>query len=81
MLLLVQLAQTVLSFMQDMMPKLQKLRALLDDVNPQCLLEVDGGVDANTCSICKESGANVLVAGSAYFKAADRAQFVKQIQA
>jgi ribulose-phosphate 3-epimerase len=68
-------------FMADMMPKVQKLRAYLDEVNPNCLLEVDGGVDAKTHTLCKESGANVLVAGSAYFKASDRAAFVKTIQA
>ena len=67
-------------FMADMMPKVKKLRQLLDEVNPGCLLEVDGGVDAVTCDICKQSGANVLVAGSAYFKAPDRAAFVKQLQ-
>lgn len=67
-------------FMADMMPKVQKLRQMLDEVNPECLLEVDGGVDADTCAICKESGANVLVAGSAYFKAPDRAAFVKLLQ-
>ena len=68
-------------FMADMMPKLKKLRAMLDEVNPACILEVDGGVDANTCAVCKENGAEVLVAGSAYFKAQDRAAFVKTIQA
>lgn len=68
-------------FMADMMPKVQKLRAYLDEVNPNCLLEVDGGVDAKTHTLCKESGANVLVAGSAYFRASDRAAFVKIIQA
>ena len=68
------------SFMADMMPKLEQLREWLTDVNPDCLLEVDGGVDANTHTICKESGAQVLVAGSAYFKAADRAAFVKLVQ-
>lgn len=68
------------SFMADMMPKVQKLRRLLDQENPDCLLEVDGGVDAATCAVCKESGANVLVAGSAYFKASDRAAFVKLLQ-
>ena len=69
------------SFMEDMMPKLKKLRQMLDEVNPACILQVDGGVDEKTCSICKENGAEVLVAGSAYFKAADRAAFVKKIQA
>ena len=68
-------------FMADMMPKMKKIRQMLDEVNPACLVEVDGGVDANTCGLCKENGADVLVAGSAYFKAADRAAFVKTIQA
>ena len=68
-------------FMQDMMPKLKTLRSRLDEVNPSCILEVDGGVDSNTCTLCKENGAEVLVAGSAYFKASDRAAFVKTVQA
>ncbi len=67
-------------FMADMMPKLKQLREMLDEVNPGCLLEVDGGVDENTHQICKDNGAEVLVAGSAYFKAADKAAFVKRIQ-
>lgn len=67
-------------FMADMMPKLRALRAMLDDANPTCILEVDGGVDAVTAPVCKENGADVLVAGSAYFKAADREAFVKQVQ-
>lgn len=64
-------------FMEDMMPKVRQLKEWLDDINPDCLLEVDGGVDANTFTTCVQAGANVLVAGSAYFKAADRAAFVK----
>ena len=69
------------SFMADMMPKLKALRAMLDEVNPACILEVDGGVDANTCAVCKENGAEVLVAGSAFFKAEDKPNFVRTIQA
>lgn len=68
-------------FMADQMPKLRQLRRMLDEVNPDCLLEVDGGVDARTQAICKENGAQVLVAGSAYFKAEDRASFVRLVQA
>ena len=68
-------------FMADMMPKLKQLRAMLDQVNPSCHLEVDGGVDLVTGEVCKENGADVLVAGSAYFKAADKAAFVKSIEA
>ena len=69
------------SFMWDMMPKLKKLRQMLDEVNPGCILEVDGGVDANTQQVCKDNGAAALVSGSAYFKAADRDAFVRMIRA
>ncbi len=68
-------------FMADMMPKVKKLREMLDEVNPSCHLEVDGGVDLTTCVTCKENGADVLVAGSAYFKAADKPAFVKALEA
>ena len=68
------------SFMADMMPKVTKLKRWMQEINPDCLIEVDGGVDSKTHAICKESGANVLVAGSAYFKATDRAEFVKLVQ-
>ena len=68
-------------FMADMMPKVKTLRAMLDKVNPACHLEVDGGVDLVTGETCKENGADVLVAGSAFFKATDKAAFVKSIEA
>ena len=68
-------------FMAHMMPKLKQLRQMLDAVNPACHLEVDGGVDAVTCKVCKENGADVLVAGSAFFGAADRAEMTKIIEA
>lgn len=67
-------------FMADMMPKLKTLRRMLDESNPGCILEVDGGVDGVSCAVCKENGAEVLVAGSAYFKASDRAAFVRRIR-
>ncbi len=68
-------------FMADMMPKLKKLRQYIQQKNPACHLEVDGGVDLQTGAICKENGADVLVAGSAYFKTTDRENFIKQMEA
>ena len=67
-------------FMADMMPKLQQLRTMIEEINPGCHLEVDGGVDLQTGEVCKENGADVLVAGSAFFGAADRPAFVKSIE-
>ena len=59
------------SFMSDQLPKIRELRAMIEAKNPACELEVDGGVDPTTCKTCIEAGANVLVAGSAVYKAAD----------
>ena len=56
-------------FMADMMPKVQAIRGYIDAMNPACELEVDGGVDPQTAKVCVASGANVLVAGSAVYKA------------
>lgn len=67
-------------FMYDQMAKTKQIRGWLDAVNPGCLIEVDGGVDKYTCPICKEHGVDVMVTGSAYFKAEDRARFVKYVQ-
>lgn len=68
------------SFMADMMPKLRAIREFIDRENPGCELEVDGGVNEETGAVCKANGANVLVTGSAYFKSADPAAFVKRLQ-
>ena len=68
-------------FMAHMMPKLKTLRQMLDKVNPSCHLEVDGGVDLVTCEVCKENGADVLVAGSAFFGSNDKAAFCQKLEA
>ena len=68
------------SFMEDMMPKLQTVRALIDARQPECELEVDGGINEQTAKVCSAAGANVLVAGSAYFKAPDKAAFVRALK-
>ncbi len=68
-------------FMEDMMPKVRTLRKLIDVRCPGTELEVDGGVNIDTGKICAESGANVMVAGSAFFKAQDGKAFTQAIQA
>ena len=68
------------SFMADQLPKIKQLRAMLDELNPDCDLEVDGGVDANTAPLVKAAGANVLVAGSAVFGKADRAAAIAALR-
>ena len=52
------------SFMENMMPKIERLRADFPDID----IQVDGGVNAETIKACAKAGANVFVAGSAVFK-------------
>ncbi|MEG0777358.1 MAG: ribulose-phosphate 3-epimerase [Oscillospiraceae bacterium] len=68
------------SFMQDQLPKIAALRTMINESNPLCELEVDGGVDPKTSKLCKDAGANVLVAGSAIFNQADRKAAISAIR-
>lgn len=67
-------------FMDDMLPKIGRLRSAIDSCGGGIELEVDGGIDEKTARLVKDAGANVLVAGSAVFKAADRAAAIKAIR-
>ena len=67
-------------FMADMMPKVAQLRAMLDEVNPACELEVDGGINAKTAPIVARAGANVLVAGSAVYGKEDAAAAIAALR-
>ena len=68
------------SFMENMMPKVRQLRAWINEKNPACELEVDGGVGPDTYKTCIEAGANVLVAGSAVYGAADIPQRIAELR-
>lgn len=57
------------SFIQNTLKKTEELRALIDARGAQVDIEIDGGVDASNAAALVAAGANVLVAGSAVFKA------------
>ena len=58
-------------FMEGQLETVRQVRAIIDRYNPACELEVDGGVSPGTAPLVIEAGANVLVAGSAVYGAAD----------
>lgn len=68
------------SFMSDQLDKIRRIRAMLDEVNAACDLEVDGGITAETAPLAIEAGANVLVAGSAVFGKRDRAAAIAALR-
>ena len=67
-------------FMHEQLPKISRVRELIDTLAPDCELEVDGGIDGTTAALAIEAGANVLVAGSAVFGSADRAEAIERIR-
>ena len=67
------------SFMSDMLPKVKVLKARINKYNPECYLEVDGGINCDTAVDCVSSGANVLVAGNAIFCAKNPALIVRSL--
>jgi ribulose-phosphate 3-epimerase len=54
-------------FIHSTLPKVRRVRQMIDEIRPGCDLEVDGGIDATTAPLVVGAGANVLVAGSAIF--------------
>ncbi|AXL20154.1 ribulose-phosphate 3-epimerase [Megasphaera stantonii] len=68
-------------FIPYSLDKIREARALLDSVgNTEAVVEVDGGVNADTVQSVKEAGATFLVAGSAVFGAADRAAAIAALR-
>jgi ribulose-phosphate 3-epimerase len=57
-------------FIATTLPKIRRVREMIERIRPGCDLEVDGGIDPSTAPRVVEAGANVLVAGSAVFGAA-----------
>ena len=68
------------SFMADMMPKVAAARDYIERHGLACEVEVDGGINPVTAVTAVNAGANVLVAGSDVFKAADRAARIAQLR-
>lgn len=54
-------------FIASSIKRLEQLRLLRDELNPLCLLEVDGGVNAQNIAALKHAGADIAVAGSSVF--------------
>lgn len=59
------------SFLPESPARIAEIRAMINRINPACELEVDGGVDLKTIGACAASGANVFVAGTSVFGAAN----------
>jgi ribulose-phosphate 3-epimerase len=55
-------------FIDSVIPKAKELKKLINKHNPNCLIEVDGGVNDKNVGLLKEAGVDVVVAGSYVYK-------------
>ncbi len=68
------------SFMPDMLEKVKSLRSEVEKRELNVDIQVDGGINAETAKLAIAAGANVLVAGSAVFKPADRRAAIEALR-
>jgi ribulose-phosphate 3-epimerase len=54
-------------FLSTTLPKIRRVRQMIDQMKSGCDVEVDGGIDAETAPLAVAAGANILVAGTAIF--------------
>jgi len=55
-------------FIPNVIKKAQQLKQMINQINPNCLIEVDGGVSDKNINELKEAGVDIVVAGSYVFK-------------
>ncbi|MDD4490128.1 MAG: ribulose-phosphate 3-epimerase [Paludibacter sp.] len=66
-------------FREESYDRLKELKSMVDELNPACLIQVDGGVSINNAKKLFDHGANVLVAGSAEFNAPDPKEMIRKM--
>jgi ribulose-phosphate 3-epimerase len=66
-------------FIEESYSRLKELKAMIDELNPKCLIQVDGGVTTENASKLYEHGVDVLVAGSTVFNAPDPKLTIRQL--
>jgi ribulose-phosphate 3-epimerase len=68
------------AFIQEMMLKVKRAAEIRDELGLNFHIEVDGGIKEETARIARQSGANVLVAGTSVFRAPDPAKEIKLLR-
>ena len=68
------------SFIDTVVPKAKKLSAMRDVINPNCLIEVDGGVSDKNIHLLKDAGVDIVVAGSYVFSHVDMKEAIESLK-
>jgi ribulose-phosphate 3-epimerase len=68
------------SFIENTYNKIKTLKQLIERKNPNCLIEIDGGVNTSNYKKLIEAGADVLVAGNAVFASENPIETIKELK-
>ncbi|MCK9454015.1 MAG: ribulose-phosphate 3-epimerase [Sulfurimonas sp.] len=68
------------SFIDSVVLKAKKLSAMRDKINPNCLIEVDGGVSDKNVHLLKEAGVDIVVAGSYVFNHTNKKEAIESLK-
>lgn len=64
-------------FIEDTWQRIEELKQIIADENPDCLIEIDGGVTIENSQKLFDAGVNILVAGNAVFKSSDPKETIR----
>ena len=67
-------------FISSVLDKVREIRAIADGLGQDLDIQIDGGISAENAALVREAGANILVAGSAVFKAENRAEMIEKLK-
>lgn len=67
-------------FISSVLDKVREIRAIADGLGQDLDIQIDGGICAENAALVREAGANILVAGSAVFKAENRAEMIAKLK-
>lgn len=66
-------------FIPETVKRVEEAKKLCDELNPNTIIQVDGGVNVENAPLLKAAGARSLVAGSAVFKSSNPTQYIQQL--
>lgn len=67
-------------FIMNSIDKVLELKKMINEFNPECQIEIDGGIGLNNIKLVSDAGVDMLVCGASIFKSVDRIGVIKEMK-
>lgn len=67
-------------FIENAVDKVIELKKMINEFNPDCLIEIDGGIGLNNIKLVSDAGVDMFVCGASVFKSVDRVGVIKEMK-